>query len=233
MKMKQGILVFTMIVATSSAGTSYGFGFGVPSLPGVGAVTGAGGGGLSGGSVDQFIAASKASNTLINKSRVNLALALSTQEERAKIKDQQAQIQKGLDSNDKTAVEQNREFMTSLDATIKQKANDDQATQQLKSLTADQSQAVAKSLANLGLGLLMQKDQITAGKSMITGISSNPTLISKLPDVKDAVSTMGDNISGTAGYIGTLPKLFQSAGIKVAMPTDTTSTPVEVSDAGF
>ena len=225
--MRKLILSLAMIAATT---TTASYGFGLPKIPGVPAALGGGGSSaVSGDSVEKFITIGQESAALINSARVNLALALSTKEDRAKIAQQQAQIKAGLDAKDQKAKDQQKEFQSSLDATLKANIESGAAEKQLSTMSQEQLKLVLGSVLQLGYGIILQKEQIPAGQNMISAISSNPMLATKLPAIKDVLSTMTGNIAGAGGYLLKLPTLLKSANIAVTLPTDSSSKPAQVS----
>lgn len=223
--MRKSLLPLALLATTAMSSAHAGFG--LPKLPGLPSVPGltSSSSSFSADSVEQFIAVGQDSATLINTARYNLAMALSTKEMRAQLAQQQAQIKAGLDAKDQKAQDQNKTFQASLDAELKAKLESDAARQQLASLTADQLKLVADSAVQLGYGILLQKEQITTGQNMISAISGNPMLVTKLPAIKNAVGTMTSNISGAGSYVFKLPALLKSANISITLPTDTSSKP--------
>ncbi len=224
MMMRKSILATGVALVIAS---SVSWGFGLPKIPGVSAATSGDSGGVTADSVEQFVVAGQVSNLAINEARVMLAAALSTKEERAKLMSQREQINKGLDAKDKKAAEESKAFAESLDAQLKAGLADQSKVDSLKSLSADQKKAVGNSVLSLGYGIMLQKDQITAGQNMITQMSSNPMLATKLPSIKNTVTTMAANLSGTAGYITNLPKLLSAVNVKAKMPTSKDDKPAE------
>lgn len=224
MKVQKNVLA-TGIALTLMLGSGASFGFGIPKLPGKPAA--AASGGVSADAVDQFIVAGQVSSATINDARSMLAAALSTKDERAKLISQREQIKKGLDAKDKKAADESKAFNESADAQIKAALADQQKLDTLKVLTADQRKAVANSALSLAYSVILQKEQVTAGQTMITQVSSNPLLATKLPAIKDTVSTMTTNLAGTAGYLASFPKLFSALGISAKMPQSKDDKPTE------
>lgn len=221
--MLRKFVVSSGLALTMLSGISHGFGLpkipGLPAIPGVPSALTGGVGAVNGDAVDAFLAIGAESNKLIGDSRSILALALATKEERAKIKSQQEQLQKGLDAKDKKAIEQlKKEISASQDAQIQASASNEQALAGLKDLTAEQSKLVVSSMKNLAYGILMQQQQITAGQNMVSAISANPLLVTKLPAIKDTIMSMTSNISGSVGYLAAFPQLFKAMGVSAVLP---------------
>lgn len=222
-------VIATGVALVMASGVSWGFG--LPKVPGLPAAAagGAQSGGLTADSIDQFIAAGVASNAAMSDARTMLATALATKEERAKLVSQREQLKKGLDAKDKKAAEEAKAFTESLDAQLKSGFADQAKLDTLKSLSADQKAAVVSSALNLAYSVILQKEQVAAGQGMISQISANPMLATKLPAIKDTVATMASNLSGTAGYLANLPKLFTTLGVQAKLPTTKDEKPAEAS----
>lgn len=222
MMLRPLVLATAVALATSA---SVSFGFGLPTVPKAPAA--ADNGSVSADAVDQFIVTGAASSALINDARVLLAAALSTKEERAQLMSQREQLKKGLDAKDKKAQDELKASNQSLDAKLAATTADEKAMESLKSLSAEQKKAVANSAINLAYGILLQKEQVAAGQAMISQIGANPRLASKLPAIKDTVTTMTTNLSGTAGYVVNFPKLFAALGVSPKMPASKDDKPAE------
>lgn len=206
------------LALTVLSGLSHGFG--LPKVPGLPvAAGGTNSGAVSADAVDAFLTLGVESNKLIGDSRQLLATALATKEERAKIKSQQDQLQKSLDAKDKKAIEQmKKEISASQDAQILASAGSEQAQANLKNLTVEQRKLVVNSMKNLAYGIMLQQQQVTAGQNMVSAVSANPMLATKLPVIKDTITSMTNNISGSAGYLVKFPQLFKAMGVSAVLP---------------
>lgn len=213
-KMCAGLLVAAVAVMPVTVSA-----FGLPKVPGVPGA-GGGGGGASAADVDAFLAQGEAATALFVKAQIGIVSALKTKEERAKMMSEYEVIKKGIDAKDKKAFDDQKNFSKTLDAELNAKAGDVAAQENLKNLSAEQKVAVAKSMGNLGLAVLMQKKQIETGTALVGGVSSNPMLAAKALALKDAVGTLGNNVKMGGSYLGKLPGLFKTAGISVTLPTD-------------
>lgn len=227
----RNLVITSGITLAMMSGISHGFGLPkIPAVPGIPAAAGGGSGSaVNGDAIDAFLSIGAESNKRISDSRIILASALATKEERAKIISQQAQLKKGLDAKDKKAAEQLKEFNASLDAQLQAKAGDDQALAGLKSLTAEQGKLVVGSMMNLAHGILLQQQQVTAGQSLVSAVSANPMLVTKLPAIKDTITSMAGNISGTVGYMTKFPALFKAMGVSAVLPKSVDEKPEAVS----
>jgi len=230
------LMVAVLASSLCLAGSSYAFG--LPSLPGIPGLSGSDSGASHGpvvtdAAIEKFISDGETANVLIFHASYTLALALSAKEQRAHL-EQQMEQWKGLETKDKTAaIKQRPEVQSTIDASIKQSMHDAHAQQNLQQLTSAQRDAVLKSLFNLGWGVLFETSQIATGKDMMAAAAKNPMLAMRLLALTDSVKTMGSNLAGTAGYIGQLPGLFKSAGLKVTMPKDASSKPAPVKDIAW
>lgn len=225
------LVISSGIALAMLSGVSHGFGLPkMPSVPGLPAAAGGGSGAaVNGDAVDSFLAIGAESNRLISDSRVILATALATKEERAKIISQQEQLKKGLDAKDKKAIQDSKDFSASLDAQLQAKAGDEAAVANLKNLTAEQSKKVIDSMRNLAYGVMLQQQQVTAGQNLVSAVTANPMLAVKLPAIKDTISTMSGNISGTVGYLTKFPSLLKGMGVSAVLPKSVDEKPEAVS----
>jgi hypothetical protein len=58
-------------------------------------------------------------------------------------------------------------------------------------------------------------------------------LVTKLPELKDAISDMGSNVKNGGELVSKLPALFKSANIEVVEIKDTSSKPAPVETDPF
>lgn len=223
MMLRRFVILSGLALAVLS-GISHGFG--LPKVPGLPA---AASGGVSADAVDAFLVIGAESNKLIGDSRLILATALATKDERAKIMSQQEQLKKGLDAKDKKVADELKAFNASLDAQILASASNEQAQASLKNLTAEQNKLVVGSMKNLAYGILLQQQQVTAGQNMVSAVSANPMLATKLPAIKDTITSMTSNISGTVGYLAKFPQLFKAMGASAVLPKTVDEKPEAVS----
>ena len=218
------ILIVLSLMSATAATTSYGFG--LPKIPGVGGgASASSGSSVSGDAVDKFIAVGAESTAAINEANKVLAFALTKKEDKAKLAQQIQEMDKGLASKDEKERKAAQAVQASLAATIAEQLSSGEAEQRLSELSIDQLEKVGKSVLYLGYGILVQKEQLPAGQNMITAISSNPMLATKLPAVKNTVTDMASNIKNVGGYLFKLPTLLKTAKVNITLPTDTSTKP--------
>ena len=215
------LALMAAIVTTSS------YGFGIPKVPGLGGgASASGGSSVTGDAVDKFVSLGTDSSAKINQARDTLAIAFTKKEDRAKLFQQLDQMKKGLaDKDNKKAKDDYAKFQQSNDAVINTNLANGEAEKRLSEMGTDQVEKVGKSVLLLAHGILIQKEQIPAGQDMITAISSNPMLATKLPAVKDTVMTMTDNVKTAGAYLIKLPGLLKTAKVNITLPTDSSSKP--------
>lgn len=224
------LMISLALVAATATTASYGFG--LPKIPGVGSGASSSSS-VSGDSVDKFLAIGLESSAKINQARDTLTVAFTKKEDRAKLQQQMAEMKKGLAVQDKKAIEDYQAFQKSNDALINTSLANGDAQKRLSEMSTDQLEKVGKSILLLAHGILIQKEQIPAGQEMISAISSNPMLATKLPAIKDAVSTMVGNVKDAGGYLIKLPGLMKTANINITLPTDTSTKPADVDPNAF
>ena len=222
--MNKSIVMFGILGSIFSATC---LGWGLPaSLPGTGGAQASGGG----ADVDKFLADGKASTAMINNSRDLLVKSISTKEERDAHQAKMDQIKKGLDAKDKKSSDDLKKLNEDDDSKLLAATSDKAAQDKLKNLNAEQKKAVMGAFTNLGLGILLQTQQIKTGQNLVSSAAGNMSLASKLPELKDAVADMGSNVKTGGELLSKLPALFKSANINVEVPKDTSTKPVDVKD---
>lgn len=221
--MLKKMLVSVVAVAAMSAPLSYGFG--LPKMP---AAVGGASGGASAADVDTFLAQGAISSELFNKAQAQIAYALASKEQKDKLKSLLEQQKTAIAAKDSKATDATKAFNDEAASIIKN-TSDAEAQENLKNLSADQVSSAAKSVKNLALAVMMQKEQIATGQSLVQSATGNLALATKLVALKESITTLGSNISMGANYVTRLPSLFKSAGISVTLPTDTSSKPEDSS----
>jgi|GEM_PF-4638172 len=224
---KKGLIA--AVVCMSSVSVCYAWPS-LPSLPGVGSSSGSSStSSFSASDVDSFIAQGKATSKLVSDSKMHIAMAIATKESKDKLTDSQNQIKAGLANNDKTTTDKEQKLAEAVDASLKESENDAAASDRLKGLSADQKQSVINAFYNLLLGIKQQSVQVVTGENILKGIKSNPTLLLRASDMKDALGDMGSNIKSEGEFMARIPALFKGAGIVPVLPTDASDKPKDVS----
>lgn len=215
-------------VAALSASVGHAFGLSVPKLP----IGGASSGGAGAADVDTFLKQGAESNELFTRARTQLAYALASKEDKDKLAEANKQAKTALAAKDAKATDAQKNLDDEAASILKNTSEAD-AQANLKNLDAAQKSNATKSLGNMALAILQQKEQLTTGQNLLKSASGNMALVSKLPAMKDSVSIMTSNLAAGGDYMTRLPGLFKSAGIMPVLPTDTSSKPQEVSDSDF
>ena len=218
--MKQRTHTLALAAAFASI-PAISIGFGLPSLGGKSSSS------VNAGDIDTFVKTAKDASNLVRSSASQLALAISNKEERAK-------IQALVDANKKAESPEEKEstakqLESESATTLKQ--IDFEKSKEVEAASKDEAQkkAIADSGYNLMLGMLKDKALADQGKGLVTSASSNPTLVSKLGGLKDAVGATGDQLSNFGNVSTNLPKLFTKVGVSVKAPTSAEEKPHETS----
>ena len=181
--------------------------------------------GVKAADVDTFLQSAKQATALVRTSASNLALAVASKEDRAK-------IQALIDANQKAESAQEKEstgkeLQTTATAVLQK--TDFEKSEEVKAASKDDTRkkAIAASGYNLALGLLKDKVVADQGKGLVSKVGSDVTLASKVGGIKDAVGTAGDQMSGLGSVSANLPKLFAKVGVDAKLPTSADEAPKE------
>jgi hypothetical protein len=181
--------------------------------------------GVKAADVDSFLQGAHQATALVQTSASNLALAVASKEDQAK-------IQALIDANKKAESAQEKEstakeLLASDQAVLKK--TDFENGEEVKAASKDETRkkAIANSGYDLALGLLKDKLVADQGKDLVSKVGSDITLASKLGSIKDAVAATGDQMSGLGSVSMNLPKLFAKIGVDAKLPTSASDPPKE------
>lgn len=225
--MLKQLIAGVVVIACAAAPMSVSA-FGLPKVPGV---PGAGGGGAGAADVDTFLAQGMLATELFVKAQTALALALASKEQRSQIKAEYSAMTQISNPQDKNAAAV--ALLKSSDALLAEKLSSATTEAELTSLSAEQKAEAAKSVAMLGLAVLMQKQQVETGTKLSASISSNPMQLAKVGAIKDSIGSMASNVKMGATYIAKFPALFKSIGVSVVLPTDASTKAEEINMDAF
>lgn len=226
MKMTKRLLsTLILSTATLTALPTTASAFGLSSL--ASAIPGVGGGAgttVSAGDIDMFIQTAKQADQLITQSTTFMASSVETE-------DEISQRKADRDAANKIADPKERQAKV-------EKIQDDERTQlqkamssadinnKIASMNAKQRKDFEAAAINFTIGALKDKQLASSSSSLVSGVTANPTLIARLPDLKDVVSSVTSQANNSASIAMSLAKLATSGKIK-ALPTSADSKPVE------
>lgn len=222
-------VIATSTVFALAAGQAQAFG--LPKIPGAGALGAVTGGGTA-VDVDGFMAKAALTNQLFKESRTQLALMMGD-------KAQVAELQALLDTLKNTSDPKEREALLQKIQVVNEqvlaagKADQDAVAARLAA-ASDESKAKAKAAAaNFALAALQATELAPAGQSALTSLTSNPVQAAKLATKIGSIKALITDITGIVGNstmaLTELPSIMSKAKIKVEMPKSAASKPEEAS----
>lgn len=228
--MKKLMVVSMSMILGLSAG--HALAFGLPKIPGAGALGAVTGGGTA-VDVDGFMAKAALTNQLFKESRTQLALMMGD-------KTQVAELQALLDTLKNTSDPKEREALLQKIQVVNEqvlaagKADQDAVAARLAA-ASDESKAKAKAAAaNFALAALQATELAPAGQSALTSLTSNPVQAAKLATKIGSIKALISDITGIVGNstmaLTELPSIMSKAKIPVAMPKSAAEAPVSAGD---
>jgi hypothetical protein len=226
MKMTKRLLsTLILSTATLTALPLTASAFGLSSI--TSAIPGVGGGStnaVSAGDIDTFIQTAKQADQLINQSTELMASSVESADQIAKQKAARDAANGIADPKEqKAAVEQ---LQTDAQTQLQKALSSDDINNKIASMSAEQRKSFGAAAINFTIGLLKDKQLVSSSSSLVAGVTANPRLVTRLPDLKDVVSSVSSQASHSASIGMSLAKLVTSGKIK-ALPTSADSKPVE------
>ena len=183
--------------------------------------------GASAADVDGFLTAAADADSLIRKSSDTLFSAVASKQEIDKYNEDLTAANALTDPKEK-------------DAAIKKAQDDSQAvlakedfakkTDELKK-TADakKKQQVGAAIYNFVLGALKDKELLDRGQGIISSISSNPMMVTKLGKVKDVVGSISSQMGNVSTIASGIQKMTSVVKLD-SLPTKASDQPVANAD---
>jgi hypothetical protein len=181
--------------------------------------------GLKAADVDSFLQGAHQATALVQTSASNLALAVASKEDQAKIRALIDANKKAESAQEKESTA--KELLASDQAVLKK--TDFENGEEVKAASKDEARKKAIAISGFDLALGLMKDKLVAdqGKDLVSKVGSDMTLASKLGSIKDAVAATGDQMSGLGSVSMNLPKLFAKIGVDAKLPTSASDSPKE------
>ncbi len=179
---------------------------------------------------DAFLARSKASEALIDKSADSLFNAVASKEEQAKIEEMKKKLNETTDDKEKNAIRQ--QITESEIASIEKASQDKALKKQAKKYDEKKKKQIADSFYNFSLGSMQAALLVPEGTRIATAISGDPTqaimLAIKISSVWEAVSSLKGIITNTGKVIVALKPVMSAAKIDAQKPTSAAEKPREI-----
>ncbi|WP_101102369.1 hypothetical protein [Macromonas bipunctata] len=182
-------------------------------------------GGLTGGSSSAaaadpqtFVASAQAAEKLMNNSVALLSQSLVSKEKAAALEAQRKAANETTDPAEKQA--KLTEVRKSEMAALNESMANSQIESAVKKTSGKQREDLAAASFNFMLALLQDKALVEQGKGLVSSLSSNPMNITKMGGVKDAVSSMTNQISAASSIATKMPAIFTAVGVKAPTSKD-------------
>lgn len=167
----------------------------------------------AGGSDPQTIIASAlAAEKLMNNSVALLSRSLVSKEQAAALEAQRKAANEITDPAEKQA--KLNEVRKSEQAALNEAMTNANVESEVKKIDGKQREDLAAASFNFMLALLQDKALIEQSKGLVGSFASNPMNITKLGGVKDAVSSLSNQISAASSVAGKMPAIFTAVGVK-------------------
>jgi len=217
-------LVSGALFVSAPAAMAFGLGNITSAIPGVGGGSAAA---VSGGDIDAFIQTANDANQMISTSSAHIFKALASKEEIAELEARMAAANAIADPAEKAAEVSK---IKSDEATAVQKvlaSKDGEA--KLASMNKAQMASFGNAAFTFMLGVLKDKQLADGSTALVSGVSSNPTLLPRLGALKDVASSVSSQLSNTAKIGEGLVKLAK-AGKIASLPTSASEKPKKVEE---
>jgi hypothetical protein len=175
---------------------------------------------------DGFLKNAGLAEALMRTSLDQMATSLATKEEIAQIDALKKQAAEKTDAKEKGAIEQ--EIAKSQAAMLNARDFDKVANEDVKKMDAKQKEKLAGAATNFVLAALKDRELLSQSSTVLSSLSSNPANLSKLGTIKDAASSLKNQLEVAGSLATKVPKVFSAVGVKNP-PTKASDAPVVVS----
>ena len=167
---------------------------------------------------DAFIKSAQAAESLMNNSVRFLASALSSKEKAAEFDAAQKAANALTNPEEKKA--KLAEVQKSQLAAVNESASNDQFKSNIAKMDDKKKEGLAASAFNFMLALLKDKDLVDQAKGIVSSMSSNPASLGKIGGVKDAASSLSNQLTSASQVAGKMPDIFSAVNVKAPASKD-------------
>lgn len=217
-------LVGSTLLLSAPAAMAFGLGNITSAIPGVGSASASA---VSAGDIDAFIQTANDANQMIGTSSAHIFKALASKEEIAALEARLVAANAIADPAEKAAEISK---IKSDEATAVQKALASQEGEtKLSAMNKAQMASFGNAAFTFMLGVLKDKQLAEGSTALVSGVASNPTLVTRLGALKDVASSVSSQVANTAKIGEGLVKLAK-AGKIAALPTSASEKPKKVDE---
>lgn len=217
-------LVGGTLFLSAPAAMAFGLGNITSAIPGAG---GASGSAVSAGDIDAFIQTANDANQMIGTSSAHIFKALASKEEIEALEARMKAANAIADPAEKAAEISK---IKSDEATAVQKALvSKEGEAKLGAMNKAQMASFGNAAFTFMLGVLKDKQLADGSTALVSGVASNPALVTRLGALKDVASSVSSQVANTAKIGEGLVKLAK-AGKIAALPTSASEKPKKVDE---
>ena len=216
------LLIGVAVAAVTPTASAFGLGNLTAAIPGGG---GSSTHSVSAGDIDTFLKTAQDANQMIDTSSQYIFKAVGDQKDIAAQEAKRAAANGIADPKEKAAAIQQ---INADDATMVQKAiASKDAQDKINAMSKEQLNSFGNAAFTFMLGVLKDKQLANDSTALVSGVTSNPMLISRLPELKDVVSSVSSQVVNSAKIGDGLIQLAK-AGKIAALPASASEQPKEV-----
>ena len=167
---------------------------------------------------DAFIESAKAAEKLMNNSVTLMTQAVFSKEKAAEFEAKKKEAASLTDHAEKKAKQD--EVKKGEMAALNEALGNAKLEKDMKNMDATQKAALGAAAYNFMLALLQDKALVEQSSSLVSSLSSNPMNLGKVGGVKDAASSLSNQISAASQVAGQMPKIFSAVGVTAPATKD-------------
>lgn len=166
----------------------------------------------------EFIRSAQIAEGLMNNSLALMAASLSSKEKAAEFEALRKAANSITDAAEKEA--KLTELRKSEVAAVNEAVNNADVEANIKKMDGKQRENLAAAAFNFMLALLQDKALLEQGKGLVSSLSSNPMNITKIGGIKDAISSLTNQLSAASSIASKMPAIFTAVGVKAPISKD-------------
>ncbi len=167
---------------------------------------------------DVFVQSAKAAEKLMDKSTTLLVHYLANKESIATIEAEKKTANEVIDPAEKQA--KFTEVKKSEQAALNEALSNDKFKVEILKMDSRQKKELGAAAFNFALAMLREKALMEQSKTLISSMSSNPANQRKLDSVKEATSSVSNQVSSASTIADKMPDLFSAVGMRGPVSKD-------------
>lgn len=184
----------------------------------LGSMLGGGSGASAAVDPDAFVASALAAEKLMNNSVTLLTRSLTSKETSAGLAAQRKAANEITDPAEKKA--KLMEVQKSEIALVNESLSKASIDSEIKKMDDKQRGDLGSAAFNFMLALLQDKALIDQGQGLISSMTTNPAALTKVGSIKNAVSSLSNQMSAASSIAGKMPAIFSAVNVKAPASKD-------------